>query len=296
MEFWLWVLVGILVLAILLLCIKVYQMHKATREIEEAIANQLTTDTNVLISISCNDKYMCHLASRLNTQLRQMRNERRRFQQGDLELKEAITNISHDLRTPLTAICGYLDLLNQEELPEKVHQYIDVICNRTEVLKQLTNELFRYTIVTSAINPTQYEEVDLNSVLEECISGFYGVLKGRDIVPEISIPDERVRRKLNKNALTRIFENILHNAIKYTDGDLDIQLTGNGEIIFSNHASGLDEIQVLQLFNRFYTVETAKNSTGLGLSIVKILTEQMKGKIEVSYKEEVLQILLSFNS
>ena len=88
---------------------------------------------------------MRHLANTINRQLRKLRTERRRFQQGDLELKNAVTNISHDLRTPLTAICGYLELLEQEEKPETVSRYIGIIKDRVDILAQLSEELFRYS-------------------------------------------------------------------------------------------------------------------------------------------------------
>ena len=92
---------------------------------------------------------MRRLADALNLQLRRLRSERNRYQQGDTELKESVTNISHDLRTPLTAICGYLDLLSQEALPEQARRYLGFIENRTTAMKQLTAELFRYSIVRS---------------------------------------------------------------------------------------------------------------------------------------------------
>jgi len=100
-------------------------------------------DSNTLIDISSNDKYMRHLANEINIQLRKLQAERRKFQKGDLELKNAVTNISHDLRTPLTAIYGYLDLLEQEEKSETVNRYIAVIRNRTKMLKQLMQ--FKYS-------------------------------------------------------------------------------------------------------------------------------------------------------
>lgn len=105
-----WVLVGVLIIIIVVLLIKIAFMRKAVKEIEDAFADRLMTDTNTLIDISSRDKYVCHLANSINEQLRKLRKERHKFQQGDLELKNAVTNISHDLRTPLTAICGYLDL------------------------------------------------------------------------------------------------------------------------------------------------------------------------------------------
>lgn len=294
MEIFLSVLIGILILIIFLLILKVYLLRKSIREIEKEFSYRIKTDTNTLIDVSSHDRQIKKLAEGINIQLRELRKERHHFQQGDFELKEAVTNISHDLRTPLTAICGYLDLLESEEKSEEVKRYLDIIKNRTEILKQLTEELFRYSVFVSVSNNTSYENVVLNSVLEESILGFYADLKSHMITPKISIPDKKIKRNLNKNALSRIFGNIISNAIKYSDGDLSITLYQSGEIVFSNSASKLDEIQVGKLFDRFYTVDTAKKSTGLGLSIAKALTEQMNGSITACFNNGTISIRLVF--
>ena len=161
-----------------------------------------------------------------------------------MELKEAVTNISHDLRTPLTAICGYLDLLVNEEKSEAVERYLSVIGNRAEALKQLTEELFQYSVIQSPSSDIALENLDLNSVLEESISAYYAALKGCGIVPEISIPEQRIRRRFNRNVLSRVFGNIIGNAIKYSGGDLKIDLSETGEIVFTNTAPHLDEVLV----------------------------------------------------
>lgn len=294
MEIFLSVLIGILILIIFLLILKVYLLRKSIREIEKEFSYRIKTDTNTLIDVSSHDRQIKKLAEGINIQLRELRKERHHFQQGDFELKEAVTNISHDLRTPLTAICGYLDLLESEEKSEEVKRYLNIIKNRTEILKQLTEELFRYSVFVSVSNNTSYESVVLNSVLEESILGFYADLKSHMITPEISIPDKKIKRNLNKNALSRIFGNIISNAIKYSDGDLSVTLYQSGEIVFSNSASKLDEIQVGKLFDRFYTVDTAKKSTGLGLSIAKALTEQMNGSITACFNNGTISIRLVF--
>lgn len=294
MEILLWFIFGILILIIFLLILKIYLLKKSAKEIETEFANRLVTDTNTLIDISSRDRHMQSLAESINVQLRELRKERHHFQQGDFELKEAVTNISHDLRTPLTAICGYLDLLEGEEKNEAVTRYLEIIKNRTETLKQLIEELFRYSVFVSVSNNTSYEDVILNNILEESILGFYADLKSRLITPQISIPENKIKRRLNKNALSRIFQNIISNAIKYSDGDLNINLLESGEIIFSNNASQLDEIQVGKLFDRFYTVETAKKSTGLGLSIAKALTEEMNGSITAKFENGVISIHVLF--
>ncbi|MBP3459643.1 MAG: HAMP domain-containing histidine kinase [Lachnospiraceae bacterium] len=266
--------ISILLLVIAALLIKIHLLQKAAKEIEEEFSHRLVTDTNTLIGISTNDRYMCNLANAINTQLRKLRMERQRFQQGDEELKNAVTNISHDLRTPLTAICGYMDLLEQEEKSEAAGRYVEIIKNRIGILKQLTEELFRYSVIVAEKKRVVKEPVVINGILEESIASFYTMLNGRGITPDIQMPGNKVVRNLDSSALSRVFANILNNAVKYSDGDLKITLLETGEIIFINTASLLNEVQVGKLFDRFYTVEAARESTGLGLSIAGVLMEQ----------------------
>lgn len=294
MEIWLWASIGFMAMIILILLAKIHILQKAAKEIETAFADRLSTDTNTLIDISSRNKYMRSLAKQINTELRKLRLERHRFQQGDAELKNAITNISHDLRTPLTAICGYLDLLEQENKSENVTRYIEIIRNRTKLLCQLTDELFRYSIILASEQNECSEPVVINHVLEESIAAFYAALNEKNITPHITMPDRKIIRTLNHSALSRIFSNLLNNVMKYSDGDLDIVLSETGEIIFANTASGLNEIQVGKLFDRFYTVEAARKSTGLGLSITKTLVTQMNGTIDAKYENKRLVITLSF--
>lgn len=293
MEHLLLVIFGILILIIFVLLAKVYFLRKSAQEIAEAFRDRLTADTNTLIDISTRDPYMRKLAADINVQLRLLRQQRHKYLTGDRELKEAVTNISHDLRTPLTAICGYLDLLGKEDKSENTSRYLSLIGNRVEAMKQLTEELFRYSVILST-GDLVLEPVCVNGVLEESIAAFYGALTSRAIQPEIQITETRIERQLNREALGRVFSNILNNALKYSDGDLSITLRDNGEIIFSNTASGLSEVQVGKLFDRFFTVEAARNSNGLGLSIAKTLVEQMGGSILAELENKKLIIRIQF--
>ncbi len=294
MEHLLLIIIGILLLIIFVLVAKVYFLRKSAQEIAEAFRDRVAADTNSLIGISTRDPYMRKLAADINTQLRLLRKERHRYQQGDLELKEAVTNISHDLRTPLTAINGYLDLLEREEKSESVQRYLSQIQNRTEVLKNLTEELFRYSVVTSS-QYLKLEHMDIVRVLEESLLSFYAVMQEKDIQPKIELPEEPVYRELDAGAVNRIFSNIISNALKYSDGDLSVIMDKNGCITFSNTAHNLNAVTVGRLFDRFYTVEASRNSTGLGLSIAKMLTERMSGSISAQYQNERLYVTIDFS-
>lgn len=302
-----WIICGVLLGIILLLIWKIGVMRQAAREIREGLTEKLETETNTLITVSSQDWAMRNLADGVNIELRRLLAMRQQYEQGNLALKETITNVSHDIRTPLTAIYGYLELLEQEEKPEAVEKYLKIIKNRTEALKDLTEELFVYAAAAPAENSAQtndmthtsflekpYEEVVLNHVLEESISAYYGALTMRQITPQISMPETKVIRRLNPSALTRVFENVLGNAIKYSDGDLRVTLSEDGEIAFSNHAAALSEVQVGKMFERFYTVENAEHATGLGLSIARLLIEQMGGSIKAQYESGVLTIRIVF--
>lgn len=295
MEWLLWVIIGILFLVILILSFKISIMRKSIKKIQTDFSEKLTTDTNTVIGVSSNDKVIKGLAKNINSQLKLLRKEKLKYLQGNSELKTAVTNIAHDLRTPLTAICGYLELLKNEDKNAEVERCLDIIENRTDTLKQLTEELFRYSLIISQDDEIKNEEVCVNYVLEETIAAYYGALKEKNITPVVALTDKRIVRNLDKTALSRVFANILSNVVKYSDGDLEISLNDSGEITFSNTATGLDEIQVAKLFDRFYTVSDARTSTGLGLSIARTLVERMNGEISASYTNSRLIICIKFN-
>lgn len=279
----LWLLLAALVTAVAGLSIKLHLMRRAAGEIARGFHEKLRGDTNTLIDISSRDKAMRELASGINAELRRLRRERLRYQQGDLELKAAVTNISHDLRTPLTAICGYLELLQEEELTDKAEEYTGIIKGRTELLRTLTEELFRYCVVLSDPGGLSTEPVDLGAALETSLASFYAVFTEKGITPEIVMPEERVMRRLDKAALSRVFSNLLSNAAKYSDGDLRVELTVEGRLSFANTCRALSGVEVEKLFDRFYTVEAARKSTGLGLSIARALAERMGGELIAEY-------------
>lgn len=286
------IMVFFLLVIIFALLLKIFYMRKAIREIKRGFSEKLYTDTNTPIMLSSHDKLVSSLANDINVELKELQKQKHRYIQGDKELKNAITNISHDLRTPLTTICGYLSLLDKEEKSEHIARQLSIIKNRTFALKQLVEELFRYTTIISDTENSVYTETVINNVLEDCISSYYAIFKEKGITPNINLCEQKIVRSVDKTALLRIFNNIIDNAIKYSEGDLTISLFENGKIVFSNHTSDLNEIQIGKLFDRFYTVNTARKSTGLGLSIAKALIEKMDGNISADYSNNVLSLSL----
>ncbi len=268
-------------------------MYKALSELQKDMDSILNEETNVLLSVSVQDKAIRRFVANLNKQISKLREERHKYKAGDRELQSAITNIAHDIRTPLTAISGYVELLDKEEKSDKVNTYLSYIRNRTDHLKKLTEELFKYTIYHANEN-LELTECDIRALLEQTLLEYYGALKERNIEPEILLPKDKVLRKVNPAALSRVYANIINNAIKYSSGDLSVTLSEKGIIRFTNTSASLDEIQVGRLFDRFYTVEAAHKSTGLGLSIARELVNKMNGIIEADFNDGKLTITIVF--
>ncbi len=271
------------------LILKVFLLKKSAKEIESQLKEKTAEETNTLIEISSADKDMRSLAASLNDELKTIIELRHKYAEGDEEIKKAVTNISHDLRTPLTAISGCLDLIEKEEKSAQTERYLSTIRNRADAMKTLTEELFRFSVVATAESEINPEEVNISSLVEESLAANYTLLKDKGIEPEITLADSIVR-VTDRNLLLRVFGNIISNAAKYSDGDLVITAAEDGTVNFSNTARELSNIQTARLFDRFYTVNDARKSTGLGLSIAKEITQKLGGKISADYDSGVLTI------
>lgn len=282
----------VLVVVCTVLGIKIYLLRKSCDEMLQKLDLIISDDTNTVIRISSDDRKMKRFAEQLNKKLKKIRKEQLRYINGDKELKDAITNISHDLRTPLTAIMGYLDLMENVEKSEKLKQYLAIIRGRAESMKDLTEELFRYSVVLCADAEKTASETVVNKVLEDSLMSFYAALSEKGIAVSVDMTEQKIVRTLNADSLSRVFANLFNNALKYSDGDLDITLSEPCVITFSNQASQLTVTQVERLFDRFYTVEMARSSTGLGLSIARTLIEQMGGTISAGLEDERLTITI----
>lgn len=288
--------IGLLIFMCILFCmciLKIYMMKKSVKEIEENFKYIIKSDTNNIISISSEDKEIVALTNNLNKELSNLRQLKLQYENGNQELKRFITDISHDLRTPLTAISGYIELLREEKLSEKQQEYVKIIENKANELNSLTEQLTDLGVGIDLERRVNKEFCCVNEILEETIASFYNLFKEKNIVPNINICEKKIYKNIDKDMITRVFENLISNAIKYSDSDCNITLEENGKISFSNKASKLDITTVKKIFDRYYTVENMKKHSGLGLSIAKQLVEINGGIITAKYSKNRLHIQVS---
>ena len=280
---------------IVFLTMKIIAMRLSLKELREDFEERSKIHTNTLLTVSSRDRRVRELASSMNETLVKLRDSYNRYENGDQEIKKAITNISHDLRTPLTAISGYLELAQRQEKSPEMEKYLNIIEGRTRHMKKLTEELFEYSLMSGGEITEDKQDVNVNRILEDCIMNYYPSLKARGITPEIDITDEKIVRSLYPTYVERILNNLVSNALKYSDGDLEIKLSDDGILRVANSSKKLSNVEVNKLFDRFFTVETgSRNSTGLGLSIVKLFAERMDLSLDAKYENGKIAIEVGF--
>jgi len=294
MNIYLIYLIIFLIIIIIYLIYKIITINISLKEIDNKLNIILNNNTNNLITISTNNKLIKNITNNLNKHLSNLRKQKLEYLNGNKEIRNSITDISHDLRTPLTSLKGYIDLIKKEKSNNKQKEYLSIIDERVDKLIELTNKFFDYSkIIDNNINK---EKICLNDILEETIISSYSLFKRNNITPNITICNNKIYRHLDRNMLIRTIENILFNSIKYTENNINITLSSNGKISISNKINKLDRTSIGKLFDRYYTVENAKNNSGIGLSIAKHLVQLNNGHIKAIYKKKTLTIEIDFNN
>lgn len=286
-----WILIIIfLILVIIFLISKIVIINLSIKEIEINIEKILKEDSNRLITISTNNINLKKLANNLNLYIYEFRKQEKKYKNGNQELQKSITNISHDLRTPLTAIKGYIDLIEKDNLNKKQSNYLKIISDKVDILTTLTEQLYDYSKCLDLKDKIKKEKVCINDILEDVLVSYYGLFKQKNITPKILIVEKKIFKYLDKNMFVRVLENIISNALKYSEDNFEVNLLDNGKIIISNKTKSLNITNVKKIFNRYYTLQTGSKSSGLGLSIAKQLIELNGGNIYAKYKNNNLII------
>ena len=285
----------VLAITVIVLLIKVGLLERAFKEIGDQVKDHMDGTNSSIFQLSTSNKEARKLANDLNGALQDLHSERVFLRDGDKRMKENVTAISHDLRTPLTAINSYVDLLENETDDAKRKEYLERIKDRTSELKDMTGELFKYSVSSDTQYDSQLsnEDLDLKSIIENSLISFYKEFTSKGIDPQTEFPSGKVIINSNRKTLMRIFDNVLSNVAKYATS-LSVKLSDDGVVTVSNDAPDLTPVQVSKLFDKYYTVTDGTNSTGLGLSIAKDLVGRMGGSISAGLSDGLLTITIKF--
>lgn len=291
----------ILSISVIILLTYLYFIKKEIKNIAKQLNEYNRGYTRKKIDISLFDRDIENLVSVINDHINISINAVIKQKNTEDELKMAIANISHDIRTPLTSILGYIQMSKIKGTShEKQLECINIAESKANTLRKILEKFFIFSIVESPEYIVELKYINLNDILYQLIASFYDEFKNKGIDLNIDIKEENLIVLGNKTDIVRIIENLMTNLIKYSKGNEQIELKkldGKGMLIISNKIENLSEEDVKLLFNRFYRQDISRNSSkssGLGLSIAKTLIEKMKGDIDVYLIDDQIYIICSW--
>ena len=287
----------IVVLSILVitLVLRVVTTNIEIRNIIRDLEDITEKDTNILLTTSSGDKSIKSLVDSLNKELKKLLSIKREYSKGVFDVKNSAEKIAHDIRTPLTVIKGYVDLLEEEDLSEEGKKCLEIIKGRTRYMKEMTDELF-LSLSMKSRGVLSLSDIDAKSVLEEALVSFYNEFKKKGMTPSIITPNDKVILKADSKALYRVYSNIISNALKYGEGEFNVQMDEKGNITFSNYAPNMDSVEANKLLDRYYTISDAKASSGIGLSISNEILQEMGGELKVRLDNKRLYISIIYKT
>ncbi|MDT0160648.1 HAMP domain-containing sensor histidine kinase [Bacillus sp. AG4(2022)] len=287
----------IVLIAFAIVLTRFYLLKKEIKRTAWQLYQINQNQTSKKVDISYHDRHFEELAKEINNQIDLTKQAEAVKRSTENELKQAISHISHDIRTPMTSILGYIQFLESDELsPELKKEYIVTIKNSAGRLKILLEDFFELSVIEQTDYPMKLEKVRFNDLIADALLGFYEEFKKRNIEPDIHIPDHEIMIDADASAVKRVVENLVVNAIRYSTGNVSIRLEERDEAVvlrISNTVDKLSEQDVYHMFDRFYKADQTRTGkgTGLGLPIAKSLMGKMNGKISAELKGNQLAMV-----
>lgn len=225
---------------------------------------------------------------------------------AERQKNELITNVAHDLRTPLTTIVGYLELIKDDTAlsKEDVHKYSGIAYEKSIRLQEMMDDLFEFTKLDNADIKLNKSMINLSGLIMQMTDEFYPSFKDCNITPIVDLPEENIYVQGDGQLLARVFDNLISNALKYGYHNTDLKIEVSGDEKYAtvkviNHSDTIASEDIPLLFNKFYRTDSSRNSktggTGLGLAITKNIVDLHHGDISVTSDDQITTFIVKFN-
>ncbi len=294
------IIIGILAGIIILQSIIMWKYQRQVKDICRQLAFLMKHDSNMLIHREFGLGGIGMLSDRLNDLLELRRKEKRYYQEKETLIADTYTNLSHDIRTPLTSLDGYFQLMEACENVEEQRRYLNIIHERIHSLNEMLEELFMFTKLKNESYRLELTSCCINRILKETVFSYYDDWVRREIQPDIQITEEQLYIDGNKQGLSRIIQNVIKNGLDHGEKKIRIVLKreqNRAVLRISNQVIASEKIDIEHVFDRFYKADAArsKTSTGLGLSIAREFVRRMNGEIGAKIEENEFIVEMSFN-
>ena len=295
-------LIALLALAVFGLGFWAWAQNRSLRSAARQLRDQETSGSTARLRLAMSNRAAEDLLEEVD-RLRQARQaDQTRWREQEQSIRRQIANISHDLRTPLTSILGYLQLLEDPDLPEEERrEYLAVVESRARALQSLITSFYDLSRLEGGEYPLKREPVDLHAALSGLLASFYNDFTDGGFDVDVDLADGLPPVWADQGAVLRIFTNLLRNALDHGGEKLEVRLFREGERVvtsFRNGCQGLAEEDLPHVFDRFYTADKTRTgrNTGLGLAIVKTLTQQMGGEASAALEGEQFTVTVSWRA
>ncbi len=294
-----YIIIGILAGIIILQSIIIWKYQRQVKDICRQLAFLMKHDSNMLIHREFGLGGIGMLSDRLNDLLELRRKEKQYYQEKETLIADTYTNLSHDIRTPLTSLDGYFQLMEACENVEEQRRYLNIIHERIHSLNEMLEELFMFTKLKNESYRLELTSCCINRILKETVFSYYDDWVRREIQPDIQITEEQLYIDGNKQGLSRIIQNVIKNGLDHGKKKIRIVLKreqNQAVLRISNQVIASEQIDIEHVFDRFYKADAArsKTSTGLGLSIAREFVRRMNGEIGAKIEENEFIVEMSF--
>ena len=298
MNIYVILILALLVIAMYLL-IRILLMKRSIRNMTEELKFTRDEDYNRQLRVELIDSDINELANEINKNIDYQKNMKLETEKTKRQLEQSISDIAHDLRTPLTVVKGNLQMLEGETLSDKGREYLEISARKAETLKGMVDEFFELSVLESDNSVVEFRDVEVISFLSEIIIEYETLIRDNNLEPEISFPDTSVTIKANREMLSRVFSNLFSNIFKYAEDSFSLNVTKGEDVCcikLSNRINPDAAIDVEHIFDRTYRADKARTegSAGLGLYIAKLLVEKQKGSIEARIENNRLVFEITF--
>lgn len=295
-----YIIIGILAGIIILQSIIMWKYQRQVKNICRQLAFLMKHDSNMLIHREFGLGGIGMLSDRLNDLLELRRKEKQYYQEKETLIADTYTNLSHDIRTPLTSLDGYFQLMEACENVEEQRRYLNIIHERIHSLNEMLEELFMFTKLKNESYRLELTSCCINRILKETVFSYYDDWVRREIQPDIQITEEQLYIDGNKQGLSRIIQNVIKNGLDHGEKKIRIVLKreqNQAVLRISNQVIDSEQIDIEHVFDRFYKADAArsKTSTGLGLSIAREFVRRMNGEIGAKIEENEFIVEMRFN-
>jgi len=294
-----YIVIGILAGIIILQFIIMWKYQRQVKDICRQLAFMMKHDSNMFINHEFDVGGIGKLSDKLNELLELRRKEKQHYQEKEALIADTYTNLSHDIRTPLTSLDGYFQLMEECENIEDQKRYLSIIHERIHSLNEMLEELFMFTKLKNESYSLELTLCCMNRILKETVFSYYDEWVRMEIQPDIQITEEQLYIHGNRQGLRRVIQNAIKNGLDHGEKKISIVLErdqNQAVLRISNQVTHPEQINIDQVFERFYKADVArsKTSTGLGLSIAKELVSRMDGEIEAKIEKKEFIVEMNF--